>query len=273
MQQDAVYQTLRNVFGSRVIDGRALSQMISPGADGIHYDPTAARALALNMTDAILSASAVRAWLGIALGAAAVVGGALVYTWFSKHHGSLHGLEIVDGRRWGGSANELVRGGYRQVPCKSGLDAKGMARCWSRGLGELGLTREQKDALVSTVAEFGLTARKRGWNTPRGSFGYCDTATPMFVQQAAARGVPLQIFNFDWNDPDALRKMGKIYGLSTKRLRKLQADVMASDDKDCMYHQVAVTDDGYAIDWTASQFGKPMPTPFVFKLDSADQSA
>lgn len=49
-----------------------------------------------------------------------------------KRHVGLYGLEIVDGKRFNGEVNALVRGGYRQVPCKSGLDRKGLARCWSR---------------------------------------------------------------------------------------------------------------------------------------------
>lgn len=129
-----VVATMRKVFGSRFIDGRPLSAMISPGSDGVHYTPTSARLLALNLAEALLAASPVKPWVGAAIGAAVVVGGALIYSLVSTRGRGLAGLEIVNGKRWTGSPNELVRSGYRQVPCKSGLDAKGLARCWSRGM-------------------------------------------------------------------------------------------------------------------------------------------
>jgi lysophospholipase L1-like esterase len=129
---DQVVATMRKVFGSRFLDGRPLSKMISPGSDGVHYTPQAARLLALSMAQALIAASPVKPWMGIAIGAAVVIGGALIYG-LAQRRSQLRGLEIVDGKRWGGSTAELVRGGYRQTPCKSGLDAKGIARCWTRG--------------------------------------------------------------------------------------------------------------------------------------------
>jgi len=236
-QVDVVAGTLKNLFGWRFIDGRPISTMIAPGPDGIHYTPTSARLLALNMADALLSAGPLKSWMGVAIGMMVVVGVALVYThvkskhrglagvprpgvfakpgtayerretqrfeqaaeildktadaldadepttiddvarrmgyplWTDEHHalallvrqkagqassnkrlnakryragarwlrrslraqGSLGTVEVVDGKRWGGSTNELIRSGYRVAPCKSGLDKKGTARCWSRG--------------------------------------------------------------------------------------------------------------------------------------------
>jgi lysophospholipase L1-like esterase len=223
-----VQATMRKIFGSRFIDGRPISTMISPGSDGIHYTPQGARLLALNMADALLSTSPIKPWLGVAIGAAVVIGAGLVYSfatnrrrglaggggfravghprddrqaaseimreadrmlasgepvrdiiaraaqrlgyntvdddrgillvrytqdlaarrsparqlprdpakareWLAEQ--ALDGVEIVDGRRWDGAPSELVRSGYRQIACKSGLDRKGLARCWVRGLG------------------------------------------------------------------------------------------------------------------------------------------
>lgn len=215
---DAVAATMRKAFGSRFIDGRKLTTLISPGSDGLHYSPASARMLALNMADALISASPVKPWMGIAIGAALVITGGFVYSLISTrkrglggapsekylfrprpnsypvafrkeahgqyeiyqrpndymvkyspkvddiariepsskvghfstitdldaaiehHHANrsrgLRGVEILDGKRWGGSQAELVRSGARQVPCKSGLDRGGQARCWTRaGLG------------------------------------------------------------------------------------------------------------------------------------------
>jgi lysophospholipase L1-like esterase len=132
---EQVAATMRKVFGARFLDGRALSTMISPGSDGVHYAPTSARLLALNMADALLSASPPRPWLGIAIGMGAVIGAGLIFSYARTRRRGLAGIEIVNGKRWGGSTNELVRSGYAQVPCKSGLDTKGLARCWTRGLG------------------------------------------------------------------------------------------------------------------------------------------
>lgn len=51
-------------------------------------------------------------------------------------------VEIVNGKRFDGNTNELIRKGYKEVPCKSGLDEKGLARCWSkRGLSGSGDTK------------------------------------------------------------------------------------------------------------------------------------
>jgi hypothetical protein len=49
-------------------------------------------------------------------------------------------------------------------------------------------------------------------------------------------------------------------------MRKLRREVAQADDHDCMFHEVAVTDDGYVIDWTANQF-KALPMPYVFVLE------
>lgn len=130
---EQVVTTMRKVFGPRFLDGRPLSAMISPGSDGVHYTPTSARLLALNLADALLSAATVKPWVGAAIGAAVVVGGGLIYGLAMSSRRGLAGLEIVDGKRWDGSTSALVRSGYKPVPCKSGLDAKGLARCWSRG--------------------------------------------------------------------------------------------------------------------------------------------
>lgn len=50
-------------------------------------------------------------------------------------------VDIVDGKRWKGSTNELIRSGAREVECKSGL--VNQARCWTKkgALGELGAYR------------------------------------------------------------------------------------------------------------------------------------
>jgi hypothetical protein len=139
-QREVVYNTLRNVFGAKnVIDGRQLTVNIPPGNDGIHYTTSGARNLGLSMADALLRFKGPQAWLGLAIGAAVVVGGALAYSFWRKRGRGLGAIELVDGRKFGGNTNELVRSGYRQVPCKSGLDSKGLARCWSRSKG-LGLT-------------------------------------------------------------------------------------------------------------------------------------
>lgn len=130
--QELVVQTMRRVFGRRFIDGRPISTMIAPGADGIHYAAPAAKQLALSMADALLSKSANGPWWGLAIGAAVVVGGLLAWSWWAKPKSALRGLEIVDGKRYDGPTSALIRSGFRQVACKSGLDRRGVARCWSR---------------------------------------------------------------------------------------------------------------------------------------------
>lgn len=135
-QRQAVVDIQKRVFGMRAIDGRPISQNIAPGSDGIHYNYQGAKQLALAMADAWLSAFNPKAWAGVAIGAAAIVGGALASSWYKRKGRSLKGINdainIVDGARYVGNTNALIRSGYRQVPCRSGLDRKGLARCWSR---------------------------------------------------------------------------------------------------------------------------------------------
>lgn len=51
-----------------------------------------------------------------------------------KKIGELEGMvEIVNGKRHDGPTSELVRKGYKPIACKSGLDKKGLARCWGKG--------------------------------------------------------------------------------------------------------------------------------------------
>lgn len=264
-KQAAVVETMRRVFGKRFIDGRAISKLISPGSDGIHYDGRGARALALNMTDAILSTSPAKAWGGIAIGAAIVAGTALLWTLSQRRGRSLRGLEIVDGKRWNGSTAELVRNGYRQTSCASGLDAKGLARCWTRGAA-LGAAPDEREALAKVIAAYKDTARRRGYGEQAAAVGACDVATPDFIRAAAAAGVSLKAYRFDLTKPKELSKLGKLYGLDRSALAKLRREVANAGDRGCMFHEVAVTSDGTVIDWTASQF-KRLPMPYVFHID------
>lgn len=177
---EVVAATMRKVFGARFIDGRPLSRLISPGPDGVHYTPTSARLLALNLADALLSASPVRPWMGLAIGAGIVVGGALIYGLATGRARGLAGVEIVDGRRWTGGSNELVRSGYRQIPCKSGLDTKGLARCWSRGLGSADVTLDAATKRLVT------RARKLIATLAAGDYEDTNAATALMMKINAA---------------------------------------------------------------------------------------
>lgn len=157
---EATVQSMKRVWGMRFIDGRSLTQLIQPGADGIHYNQAGARALSLAIADALLSALGPKAWVGLATGAAIVVGAALAWSWYKRRRRGLAGVEIVNGKRWNGSTAELVRSGHRQIPCKSGLDTKGIARCWTSGTSGLGA--KESDLTSGYRVAYVLVTRRNG---------------------------------------------------------------------------------------------------------------
>ncbi len=164
-QVEQVVQTMKSAFGSlHFIDGRPLSQLAVHARDGVHYTVVGARTLALALTDAILSKlSPATLWNSIGLGVlgiGVVFLGAVAY---SRHQRKTRGflmdslgdslddsftaesstmlgdtVDIVDGKRFRGPINALVRKGYEQIPCSSGLDKSGLARCWAKPIAALG---------------------------------------------------------------------------------------------------------------------------------------
>lgn len=70
------------------------------------------------------------------------------------HNEELFGLgatTIVDGKRYDGSQAALVRSGARQVPCKSGLDRKSLATCWTRALGRTVKPKDVRRAVIENI--------------------------------------------------------------------------------------------------------------------------
>lgn len=75
-------------------------------------------------------------WKALAITLSSVAAGAgiaLAYNHGRGRGGMLGRVDIVDGKRHDGDTNALIRRGYREVPCASGL--KNQARCWSKGKG------------------------------------------------------------------------------------------------------------------------------------------
>lgn len=140
-----VIRTMSNVFGGRFVDGRPISALAEHSGDGVHYTATGARTLAYALTDALMNKiSPTWIWTGVAIGAGilgAVVLGSLLAK-RSRRDDSLLGdgelgdlgvVDIVNGKRHRGSTSELIRAGFVQVPCASGLDkGSGQARCWGK---------------------------------------------------------------------------------------------------------------------------------------------
>lgn len=142
-------QVMKSVFGMRFIDGRPLSQLAQRAGDGVHYTQVGARTLALALADAVMSKiSPTSIWNTVGLGllgiGAVVVG---MYAIKKIRHGQLSDfvsegggggtmlgdtVDIVNGRRHRGTTNELIRKGYKQIPCSSNLDESGLARCWAK---------------------------------------------------------------------------------------------------------------------------------------------
>lgn len=123
-----VADATRAAFEPRYIDGRALSGARVAGG----------YAFALAIADALITAKSPKNW-PIAL---ALVGAGVLTTWAVIRatrapqalrgvpaFGEIH-INIVDGRRYDGDVNALIRRGYVRIPCKSGI--KSAATCWAK---------------------------------------------------------------------------------------------------------------------------------------------
>jgi lysophospholipase L1-like esterase len=85
LQAEAVYQTLRNVFGSaRTIDARPLSSTVGRARDGIHFGVDAATSFGYQLADKLLSTNPAKFWKTIGLGMIGTLG--LVTTGIALHH-------------------------------------------------------------------------------------------------------------------------------------------------------------------------------------------
>lgn len=137
----------------------------------------------------------------------------------------------------------------------------------------LGLPAAEREALARVVVDYKDVAKRRRYDEPDRAASSCDIATPDFVRRAAEAGVALKPFRFDLTNKADLRRVAKLYAMTPKETAAVrrQVDQTAPDMRDCMFHEVAVTDDGMAIDWTANQF-KRAPLPFVFHLNPIDLS-
>lgn len=142
-QQEIVVSTMKSVFGGYFIDGRPLSAYAAHGGDGIHYTATGARTLALALATKLTSTmSPATLWTTVGMGmlglGLAVIGSTLIHR--HRNRTALLGevdlegaITILDGKRYDGNTTTLVRKGYKQIACASGLDKKGLANCWTKG--------------------------------------------------------------------------------------------------------------------------------------------
>jgi lysophospholipase L1-like esterase len=135
----AVVAIMQDVFGVRFLDGRPFSELAQHSSDGLHYTAAGARTLALALADGLVSKAGPAKLFGTAaiglLGALAAVGAGML--WMRRDRPLLDGaaptgIEVVNGRRFMGSAHELARQGFTPIPCKGGYDEKGIARCWGK---------------------------------------------------------------------------------------------------------------------------------------------
>jgi hypothetical protein len=145
--------------------------------------------------------------------------------------------------------------------------------------------KERDPALGAAIDTFESKAHNRGYDEPAKACGECDRSTGDFVKTAPA-SAGLKRYRFDTLSADGVERMRKLYGMSdkaVKAMKKRDASTLrhsGPDMEEAMFHEVAVTPDGYAIDFTANQFadwtthepGKRLPVPFVFKIDHTKNS-
>mgnify|MGYP000997312859 CR=1 FL=1 len=112
---EQVVATMHDVFGSRFIDGRPISVLIHPGGDGVHYPAASARALALAITDAVITKfSPSTIWMTLGLSAAGVVGAVLVgMVWKRRKQGLLGDASLGLATR--DEVQELIEAGELDV--------------------------------------------------------------------------------------------------------------------------------------------------------------
>lgn len=165
---NVIYEMMSDVFGSNLIDARPLSSTVGRAGDSVHFGQAAAVDFANQLLpqvqsvggpigaafDSVGATTPTKKWAlagGVAL---AILG----VTWFftrRKGAAALHGagagvdghVVVVDGKRWNGTRNELVRSGARKIKCASGIKD---LECWegptarerARGVGTPGHRRE-----------------------------------------------------------------------------------------------------------------------------------
>lgn len=123
---DQVYAMMSEVFGNRLIDARPLSSTEGRAGDGVHFRPDAAKLFAQNLAQAVLTAKALKLWLGLVVGLG--ITGALGLLLWHRSRAPLAGptIHMVDGKRWG-RGHSPAAAGYKQIPCKAGIPD---LHCW-----------------------------------------------------------------------------------------------------------------------------------------------
>ncbi|HKP07586.1 MAG TPA: hypothetical protein VJU58_10080 [Microbacterium sp.] len=138
---------------------------------------------------------------------------------------------------------------------------------------------ELPESLSAAVEDFGPTAKELKLNSPKCADGMCDQIEQRFRESRP--NLDLSSHRLNIISKDGLEEVKRLYGLSDKQVAALRAKYArrieeALEDggtraevEEEYYHQVSVTPDGIAIDWTANQFGKKLPVPYVYRLSGA----
>lgn len=155
-------------------------------------------------------------WKALAITLSSVAAGAgiaLAYNHGRGRGGMLGRVDIVDGKRHDGDTNALIRRGYREVPCASGL--KNQARCWSKGKGLMGTPYEDAKAAVEQVEAEAKAAGAALRAFPRNAMGITPDRVKATPEWRAAKA----------RSDQAFAQLQKLNASFTKRFAKeIRAD-------------------------------------------------
>lgn len=126
---DTVFNTMKSVFGTRMLDARPLTINVSRASDGVHFGPESAQQTALNLADGILSLNPLNFWptllIGLGVMGAAVVG----LSMYRKKQGQpLFGLNTVSDKEYWASmkARAIPISSTTPQPPKGGRKLRGV---------------------------------------------------------------------------------------------------------------------------------------------------
>lgn len=146
---NAVIDIMKSVFGGRFVDARYPTEQAGAlqnrAKDGVHFTAASARPMAETLTQTLSAKISPTVWWTIGAIAAGAGGAYVAWRMVSarlRKRGTTASIGDIDinilrhENKWMKIGSMPKAAGYKQIPCKSGLDKRGdgifRVRCWSK---------------------------------------------------------------------------------------------------------------------------------------------
>lgn len=161
------------------------------------------------------------------------------------------------------ATDDVLRGGTASTPQAKRLDRHQAAAA------SADLQSQLDPKLQHAIADYEGSAAKKNLSRRSCANGVCDTVEPEFREIAGG----LERHRINLVTDDGIAEAKRLYHMTDEQVAsmtrlnngRMKRLGVPPDD---MFHQISVTPDGIAIDWTANQFNK-LPVPYVFRLRPA----